>query len=692
MADISWKGFIGGIAALATLALAGEGIAHPCSATAKLAVYVGDGAQGTGAFRWLELATFAQDIEAMPVDATAVKGSVLDGVDVLVIPGGKPASMANAIGEDGLGKINAFVADGGGCVCTCAAGGGDDVADMTVCFNERAADIAGIQKGDVRIQLHGGFIPSLPVTNAETAVVATYASDVNGRSAAVRPSMSGQVAAMAGKFGNGRIFAFAVHPECDAADHDILRGALRYVAHRGDIAWELPQRRRDQLAVGVVCDDPFGTDTARFLQRLVRSSEFDLIPLDAAAIAKGACRHLDAALSLDGSAVGGLPTFRLDENGVAALRRWAANPAPPPEPFPAKVAKPLHAAIYADKGGSNPATAELLALAPEYDLTVVDAADIRAGRLDGFDLLVQPSGLSKVQYDNLGKEGAAAICRYVRGGGRYFGICAGAFLLSQPVPPTERGLSRLNLVPFRDDAPEHYRGWAPIDVTFTDEGRAALGIADEKRTVMYWGGPAFEDGDPVEDADIKVFGRYAGRLVNTSSPESVKEMYGKAAFVGGRVGKGMVFLSCPHPEKSEANMDIVRGALRYLTGVMPTTVRRGRTRGAVSLFFRAAKEKAAAEFFLGTLLRDRRLDIRAGSHLNVDDLAHLDAVVIPAPGEDDRKDEPFLRRFVKRGGTVVYVADTDEKRKADTVRVPGAAVVGSYGEVVKEIFNTEKDK
>lgn len=61
---------------------------------------------------------------------------------------------------------------------------------------------------------------------------------------------------------------------------------------------------------------------------------------------------------------------------------------------------------------------------------------------------------------------------------------------------------------------------------------------------------------------------------------------------------------------------------------------------------------AAAEFYLGTLLRDSRLDIRAGSHLNVDDLAHLDAVVIPAPGEDDRKDSPFLRRFAERGGTV----------------------------------------
>jgi len=43
-------------------------------------------------------------------------------------------------------------------------------------------------------------------------------------------------------------------------------------------------------------------------------------------------------------------------------------------------------------------------------------------------------------------------------------------------------------------------------------------------------------------------------------------------------------------------------------------------------------------------------------------------------------------------GTVVYVVDTEEKRQTDAVRVPGAAVVGSYGEVVKAIFNTEEDK
>ena len=657
----------------------------------KIAVYVGEGAHGVGVFRWLELTTCALGSEAVPVDAAAVKGGALEGVDVFVVPGGKSDVMSEAFSADGRRKIGAFIEKGNGYIGTGADDSGDDVADMKVHFNERATALAGISKGDRRIQLRRGSVPSLPVTNAETEVVATYASDINGRSEKPRPSLTGQAAAVAGTYGKGRIFTFAVHPECDAGDHGILRGAFRYVTGGRVVDWKLPQRRRGQLAVGIVCDDSFGTETARFLQRLVRSTEFDLVPLDAAAIAEGACLHLDAMLAPDGYVGGDLPTFCMCEAGVSKLRAWAAKPVPPPEPIPAKVANPLHAAIYADKGGANPAAATLLALAPEFDLTVLDAADFRAGRLVGFDLLVQPSGLSKVQYDNLGKDGVEALRRYVRGGGRYFGICAGAFLISQPVPPTKRGLSRLNLVPFRDDAPKHHRGWAPIDIAITDEGRAALGIVDAKRTVLYWGGPAFEEGNPVEDADIKVFGRYAGRLVNTSRPEPVKEMYGKAAFVGGRVGKGKVFLSCPHPEKSEANMDIVRGAISYLTGVKPTPVRLGHMRGAISVFFRAANEKAAAEFYLGTLVKDRRFDVRSALRLNVDDLAHLDAVVIPAPGERDKKDAPFLRRFAERGGTVVYVVDTEAKRTADAVRIPGAVVVGSYGEVVKAIVSAETE-
>ena len=715
----------------------------------RLAVYVGDGARGGGVFRWLELTACARGVESVPVDAAAVKAGALDGADVLVVPGGKSVLMAKSLGEDGRAKVKSFVARGGGYVGTCAGcclamepakdhpdmlnmipftfgpQGGKDMADLILHFNGRAESVAGIKEGNRRVRFSRGpvLVPSHPVSNAVVEVVATYASDVNSTGAGPLPSKAGQVVAVAGTYGKGRLFALGVHPENDVADHDILKGAFRYVTGRA-VKWDVPQRRRGQLAVGVVCDDSLGVESATFIQRLTRVGEFDLVPLTSLIVSSGTLRHLDAVLIPDclsgekprtglfgdnlertrefvgrGGRIfawgrAAEPARRIEpriervEDSDAALgklRAFAAEPVPAPPPLPGKTATPLRAAIYADKGGSNVPVAEMLALAPEYELKILDAEDYRAGALKGIDLLVQPGGGCHAQYTNLGPEGVAALKRYVTGGGRYYGICAGAFLASQPVPTTKRGPSRVGLVPFKDDTPQHYRGWAPIKVSFTDEGREALGLSVTNSTVMYWGGPALVAGEAVPDSDVKVWGKYTGQLINTCSSKPVKEMAGKAAFVGGRVGKGRVFLSCPHPEKSEANFGIVRGGIKSLTGVAPTPVNHDRVRGAVSVFFRAAKEKPAAEFYLGTLLRDRRFDATAGSGLEADRLPHLDAVVIPALQGKNDEDIPLLKDFAAKGGRVVIVVDT-EKERALSGAIPGAVEIGSYGEVLDALL------
>ena len=737
------------VATLAAVIFGCAGVrASADDAPLRIAVYVGEGARSGGVLRWLELMACARGVESVPVDAAAVQAGALDGVDALVVPGGRSVLMAKVLGADGRAKIKAFVAGGGGYVGTCAGcclamepakshpdmlnmipftfgeQGGRDVADMLLRFNARAEALAGIRKGKRRVRFSRGpvLIPSLPVADAEVEVVATYASDINATGAAPRRSMAGQAVAVAGTFGKGRLFVMGVHPENDVADHDILKGAFRYVTSRA-VEWEVPRRRRGQLAVGVVCDDSFGVETARFLQRLSRSGDFDIVPLSSLVVSGGALRHLDAALIPDCIPVGaprtGLfgvnrertrefaarggrifawgraaeaarriePRVELVAGGdaaVAALRALAAEPVPAPAPLPGKVCKPLRAAIYADKGGSNVPVAEVLALAPEYELSVLDAEDYRSGALEGIDILVQPGGGCHSQYTNLGPAGVAALKRYVIGGGRYYGICAGAFLASQPVSTAGRGASRTGLIPFKDDSPEHYRGWAPIKVALTDEGREALGVAYTNSTVMYWGGPALLDGDPIPDADVKVLGRYAGCLINTSSSMPVKPMEGKAAYVGGRVGKGRVFVTCPHPEKSEANFDVVRGGIGFLTGVKPSAVNRDRVRGAVSVFFRTAREKPAAEFYLNTMIRDRRLDATAGSQLDADLLPHLDAVVIPRLEKND-DDLARLRDFAAKGGRVVVVADTEQERGLSGA-IPGAVEVCGYGEVTEAVL------
>ena len=50
----------------------------------RIAVFVGGGARNIGAFRWLEIATLAENAETTPVDGASIRAGALDAADVLV--------------------------------------------------------------------------------------------------------------------------------------------------------------------------------------------------------------------------------------------------------------------------------------------------------------------------------------------------------------------------------------------------------------------------------------------------------------------------------------------------------------------------------------------------------------------------------------------------------------------------------
>ena len=341
------------------------------------------------------------------------------------------------------------------------------------------------------------------------------------------------------------------------------------------------------------------------------------------------------------------------------------------------MAKPIRAGIYQDPKNSNIIIARMLAFAPEYELKFLSPADYVNGGLDSIDLIVQPGGGCTSQYKALGEKGAEALKRFVLNGGKYYGVCAGAFMALQQSLPNR---PRLGLVPFKGDDPAHYRGQAPIKVKFTEEGQKALESVGKLRTVVYAGGPALIPGKPVADSDIKILGSYAGRKISTTNGKPVEDMLGKGAFAGGRAGKGKVFISCPHPEFEEANHDIVRSGIKYLTGVAPSPAYLNRTRGAVSVRYRSS-DKASAEFLFGTLLRDRRFHVWPGK--NAGALAHLDAVVLTDKTDADEAKE--MNAFIARGGRVVAVCDTPEKRKAAEL-LKGATVVESYDKLISALL------
>ena len=599
--------------------------------------------------------------------------------------------------------------------------GGNGRAKLNFAFNEKAEALAGIKKGIYGILYSRGPVPvrtEKEVEGTRAEVLATYHGDYNPRSVPCR-SKAGHPAVVAAECGKGKVFVFTCHPENDFKDKACIQGAFRYITGR-EVDWDYPQRKRGQLTVGFMCDHSFGVETAKLLQRLLTEEEFDVIPLNKGLVAAGCLRRVDAVLAPDvvgakntenglyraniektkeflarggrifawgkaaqtakSQGVGVTCVANADE-AIRSLRAFAAEPVSP-EAYRKlvlkKVKNPIRAGIFQNESNSNIPIARQLTLSPEYDLTVLGPEDYTNGVLETLDLVIQPGGGCTKQYKALGEKGAEALKKFVRGGGKYYGVCAGAFLAMQQ---SREGYPRLGLIPFKGDDPSHYRGDAPIKVELTDEGLSALGTTNKTRTVIYFGGPAAVPGEPVADTDVKVLAKYAGRIINTKQPLPVEEMAGKGAFLGGRVGKGKIFLSCPHPEKDESTFDIVTGGIKFLTGVEPSAAPTlDRVRGAVSVRYRSS-DKASAQYLFDVLTLDRRIDICPGKKLG--DMEHLDVYVVT--DEVKKGDVAEMEYFISRGGRVVIVADTEAERQA-AKKVKGALMLDSYDGVVDAIL------
>lgn len=660
------------------------------------------------------------------------------------MPGGRAHQEAKSLGPEGRERVKSFVRGGGGYIGTCAGfylvsqpaktgvrkdylglipfvdtpSGGNGRAELNFAFNEKAEKLAGIKKGIYRILYSRGPVPvrtEHEVEGTRAEVLATYHGDYNPKRAPY-PSKAGHPAVVAAECGRGRLFAFTCHPENDANDYECIKGAFRYVTGR-EVDWDYPQRKRGQLAVGFMCDDSFGVQTARLVQKLVTDEEFDVIPLNKALVSEGMFHNLDAVLVPDGEGSENLGsglygenaertkafltrggrifawgsaarTAKRSESGVrcvadsgaalAALRAFAAEPVPPPQVIPAKIAKPIRAGMLQNQANSCLPIARLLDFSPEYELKFIAPEEYAKGALDGLDLVIMPGGGATRQYKAIGDDGAEALRRFVRGGGRYYGVCAGAFLAMQQ---SIEGYFRLGIVPFKDDDPAHYRGDAPIKIALTEDGVKALETTNRAHTVIYFGGPAAIPGKPIDDTDVKVLARYEGRMINTRQPKPVEELAGKGALLGGRVGKGKVFLSCPHPEKQEQTMDLVCSGMKYLTGVEPTVVHLERPRGALSVRYQFS-DKKAADYLFKFLYRDSRFHVWPAKPPFVE-LPHADAVVLTSAvsGKAVKK----LTPFIARGGRVVAVCDTPKKLDA-AKSLPGVVVVKSYDEVSDAIL------
>ncbi|MEN1679041.1 MAG: BPL-N domain-containing protein [Planctomycetota bacterium] len=191
-----------------------------------------------------------------------------------------------------------------------------------------------------------------------------------------------------------------------------------------------------------------------------------------------------------------------------------------------------------------------------FRLRAVTPRGIVGSELEGADVVIFPGGSGSKQSRALGDEGLEAVRAYVRDGGGYVGVCAGAYLAS-----AEYSWS-LGVINSRVIDRKHWaRGTGSVSLSLSEQGREVLG-EDRDRVDVYYGqgpllAPAISPGLP----PYTPLALYESGIAKRGAPEGV--MRGTTAVASAEFGNGRVLVFSPHPEKTEGLGGMLAAGVRW---------------------------------------------------------------------------------------------------------------------------------
>ncbi len=221
----------------------------------------------------------------------------------------------------------------------------------------------------------------------------------------------------------------------------------------------------------------------------------------------------------------------------------------------------LKVAIYKGDGASKEITVWENALKKYTHLKIesMGAEDIANGGLKDFDIIIHPGGSGGGQGKALGEQGREEERKFIRNGGGYLGICAGAYLATCDY---EWSLHILDAKVI--DKKQWSRGIVPVEVNITAEGKKNLGILTDQETIYYHQGPLLAPADNPAIIDYKILGVFASEIAKNGAPEGI--MKGTTAIAAAPYEKGRVLCFSPHPEKTVELVEQVYRAIIWVSG------------------------------------------------------------------------------------------------------------------------------
>jgi glutamine amidotransferase-like uncharacterized protein len=290
-------------------------------------------------------------------------------------------------------------------------------------------------------------------------------------------------------------------------------------------------------------EDQIVAETYRQIERLREGSGQ---PRNLDAMHQSAAERAYRAVTRELEELRGAVCIPVGDGQQTAIARWrsadqtSANSARTNESPPK-----LNIAVY-DDAGAGRSVNDLIAAIETIEGVLIErvtARQIREGELKRFDVVVHPGGSGGKQARQLGESGREAIRRFVRRGGGFIGVCAGAYLASSHYDWS------LNLLDAKVFDTSHWaRGTGTVCLQIAPAGRDLFGIDENTADIYYGQGPLLVPGNDPELPDYEVLAVYEGAIAKKGA--SAAAMPGTTAIARSTFGAGRVVCFSPHPEKT----------------------------------------------------------------------------------------------------------------------------------------------
>ncbi len=231
---------------------------------------------------------------------------------------------------------------------------------------------------------------------------------------------------------------------------------------------------------------------------------------------------------------------------------------------PALAGGRVRVAIYDDLGATASATRNMERVLGDYEQVItrrVSSLDVQAGALSQFDVVLHPGGSGSGQARSLGELGRAKELAFVREGGGYLGVCAGAYLAACNY---DWSLALIDAKTVDTKNGHWRRGRAQLEIELTSTGLSLFGERAPVLEIKYANGPIFAPGERAEIPDYETLAIYRGEVAENGTSKGV--MPGTPALIRGPFGEGRAVAFSPHPEASVSLQSFIRDAVLWAAG------------------------------------------------------------------------------------------------------------------------------